>query len=533
MRARGFVLGALGLGLVALGVFGVAALRTRVATPSPVLAEAARKILRSDVQVRLAEALVLRQELDDARKILADLHGPEARRARARLAIFEADCERAHRELDVEGVRFLEGVPAMLAFAERCARATVGSVVYEEPALGVWLRIQDDADLALAPLLAKAFGSSLPKIEAELGGRLPRPLRIDVVRDLFSLSAVSGLPLEAAETTGTVAIAKFGRVTFLSPRAIAGGFPWEDTVAHEITHLVISKASYDRAPLWLQEGVAKREETRYRAPRPFDRTPDPGRVAWLAQLAGTSVGLDRLGPSIAMLSSGDQARTAFAEVASFLDFWIERNGPLALRALFLELRTAPDDDAALRGVSGLSLAEWQVLYRRWLEERFADAGEDEGYQPYLEALDRYRAARALELLTLGGHPGGALGLGAPLLGDLGRDAEFRFLVARAAIDAGRKDARTFVGDLAQVDAPHAGHLALLSRRDELPPFEAEPFDPAALRGGSGALPPAPELAAHARGLDPLLLEVACLGSAEISDDALCGQVRALPRRGSE
>jgi hypothetical protein len=32
-------------------------------------------------------------------------------------------------------------------------------------------------------------------LEKDLGVEMPRPLRIDLVRDLFSLSAVSGLPV--------------------------------------------------------------------------------------------------------------------------------------------------------------------------------------------------------------------------------------------------------------------------------------------------------------------------------------------------
>jgi hypothetical protein len=353
------------------------------------------------------------------------------------------------------------------------------------------------------------------------------------VRDLFSLSAVSGLPLESAETTGTVAIAKYGRVTFLSPRAIPRGFPWEDTVAHEITHLVISKASHDRAPLWLQEGVAKRYETKYRKARPFDNEPDPALVAYQALVSGTSVGLDRLGPSIAMLSSGDAARIAFAEVSSFIDFFIERNGKAALRALFLDMRSAKSDVAALKSVSGYSLVEWQVLYRKRLTERFADAELPDPGDGLLGGVELYRGERTVELLDLGQHPAAAAQFGAPLLAQGGRDPELRFLVGRAAKLSGREDGRALVGDLSQVNAPHAGHLVLLSQRHEFPEFSSEKGDPAVISGGQEPLPSGEELIAQARALDPLLLEVACAGSKENSNDALCAHVRTLPRRGTE
>src|SRR5690606_7928550 len=109
------------------------------------------------------------------------------------------------------------------------------------------------------------------------------------------LSAVSGLPLEAAETTGTVAVARWGRVTMVSPRAMQRGFPWADTLAHEITHLLISRATADRAPLWLQEGVAKREEQRWRPAHAFDDEEDFSERAYQAQVSGSAIGIDRLG----------------------------------------------------------------------------------------------------------------------------------------------------------------------------------------------------------------------------------------------
>ena len=84
---------------------------------------------------------------------------------------------------------------------------------------------------------------------------------------------MTGLPYKSAQTTGTVAVAKWGRVTILSPRASRHGYPWRDTLTHEMTHLAISMQSRERAPLWLHEGVARREETRWREPGPFDDRP--------------------------------------------------------------------------------------------------------------------------------------------------------------------------------------------------------------------------------------------------------------------
>jgi len=218
------------------------------------------------------------------------------------------------------------------------------------------------------PYITRVAEQARRAVQADLGVELPRPLRIDVVRDLFSLSSVSGLPLEAAETTGTVAVARWGRVTLLSPRASRHGYPWQDTLAHEIVHLALSRATRDFAPLWLQEGVAKRQEQRWREPRPFDDAGSHDLIAERALLTGNSVGVDSLGPSIAMLPSADAASIAFSEVTSFVNFWIEKNGRAAFRLLLGDLKGLADrdPDPALRTVTGFGLHDWIAIWQQHL-----------------------------------------------------------------------------------------------------------------------------------------------------------------------
>src|SRR5690606_24291323 len=147
---------------------------------------------------------------------------------------------------------------ALQELAGKCAGAPGSGVVIEDKEGGHWLRVPDAPDRARAPFTFAVAARARVAVSKQVGGGVLRPLRIDLVRDLFSLSAVSGLPLSAAETTGTLAVARWGRVIMLSPRAAALGYPWEDTLAHEITHLIVTRATRDHAPLWLQEGMAKR-----------------------------------------------------------------------------------------------------------------------------------------------------------------------------------------------------------------------------------------------------------------------------------
>ena len=79
--------------------------------------------------------------------------------------------------------------------------------------------------------------------------------------------------------------------------------------------------------------------------------------------------LDKLGPSIAMLPSADAAMVAFAEVTSFIKYFVESSQPDAMPKLLLALRTAKSADDALKEVSGETLAQWDVKWRAQLAKR--------------------------------------------------------------------------------------------------------------------------------------------------------------------
>jgi len=297
---------------------------------------------------------------------------------RARLAVYLGECDRGEAILSNPALTESREGASLAELAKSCARATAAGFVLEDKERGVWLRLQDDADRALAPFIFEVAARARDTVSKEVGIDLPRPLRIDLVRDLFSLSSVSGLPLKAAETTGTLAVARWGRVIMLSPRAPVQGYPWQDTLAHEITHLLVTRATRDFAPLWMQEGLAKRFEVRWRPPRPFDRPEWADSGARNAALDGRSVGIDKLGPSIAMLPTPEAAGIAFAEVTSFMHFFIEQNGEAALRLLFADLRGngAAGPDQALLSVTGYDLAAWNARWQRFLRQPVKHSAAD-------------------------------------------------------------------------------------------------------------------------------------------------------------
>jgi hypothetical protein len=449
---------------------------------------------------------------------------------RARLLVYLGDCVGASALLSNPAITEAREGAQLAEIAKNCARATAAGFVLEDRERGIWLRMQDDADRVFAPFVFRVAAQARDRIGAELGVDLPRPLRIDLVRDLFSLSAVTGLPLEAAETTGTLAVARFGRIIMLSPRATRSGYHWEDTLAHELTHLLVTRATRDRAPLWLQEGVAKREENRWREERPFDAKDWAEETAARALRRGKQIGIDKLGPSIAMLPTPEAASTAYAEVQSFVSYFVREQGKPALRLLFADLKglAADEPSSALRSVSGYDLEQWNRRWQKSLQDspfgQVVSAPTRAREREAVDARDLARRARLGDLLLDAGYGTEAALTLAP--GSAAGSPGYRFRVARAEL--ARRDpvqAEARLGVETEIDGLYGPWFGLRGRLFE----------------GSDRLAAA---RAFELGLasDPLAEEVACEGRftvGEHPDDAklpaspdwkaLCEAARKLPR----
>lgn len=412
-----------------------------------------------------AEELILGLDLDEARKELAagDPDDPNIALEKGRLALYEADCDGAVTMLSRPEIAKSEQGSALADIARGCARVTAATVVDKNVEPSVEVRYQDEADRAMTPFIVETVVKARDALTRDIGATWPKPTRIIVVRDLLSLSQMTGLPYESAQTTGTVAVAKWGRVTLLSPRASHHGYAWRDTIAHELTHLAVTRATVDRAPLWLQEGVAKREEIRWREPGVFDDRPPVDAVVSRGMELKLDLALDKLGPSIAMLPSADAAMVAFAEVTSFVRFFAATSSPDALPHLLLGLRQRKTPDAALKEASGFDLKQWDLKWRAHIAAKpnealpalFALGSEPPNMK---ELRDRVRLA---ELLLGRNHAPEALVELDHLKGASLDDPSVRYIRARALVDAGRgKEAEPLLGDPKEVVASYGPWWAI-------------------------------------------------------------------------
>jgi tetratricopeptide (TPR) repeat protein len=257
------------------------------------------------------------------------------------------------------------------------------------------VRYAPGEDELLVPYAVDTLKAAAQALEAELGVKMVSPVRLEIYPDAESLARVSTLSVEAIRNTGTVALCKWGRLMIASPRALMHGYPWLDTIAHEYIHLMLTKATLDRAPVWLQEGLAKFLETRWRQDQASLRQdPASSQLLRSAMESGQLLDFDQLHPSIALLPSQELATLAFAQVSSFMASYYEVYGREAVQKSLARISAGEDAREALAHVAG---ASWKSLEKRWKAQL-----AEQPTLPPARLLPRYLKGEATEQDELAG-----------------------------------------------------------------------------------------------------------------------------------
>ena len=223
-------------------------------------------------------------------------------------------------------------------------------------------------EVLLVPAL-DALEKALTAIGGDLDEHPPEPIRVEVYGDITDLAKVSPLTVSDIETSGTIALCKYDRLMITSPRELYAGYPWLDTLAHELTHYLVNRASHNTVPIWLHEGIAKTEETRWREPFGGQLPPSMEHLLATGLRDDHLIAFSAMHPSMAKLPSQEDAGLAFAEVTTALQKLTEGRGPSALRKLVTTLRDGGDMNRAISSVTGQSFSAFEKSWRVWLKGR--------------------------------------------------------------------------------------------------------------------------------------------------------------------
>lgn len=225
-----------------------------------------------------------------------------------------------------------------------------------------------------AMLLDDAFGAiqgSDSHIAPLLGGSPPGISRVELFPEGRSFIAASSLKKEDVETTGVVGLAKWSRLLITSPRALTRGYSWQDTIAHEYIHLMVAHHTADRAPVWLQEAIAKYLDSRWRDGKDHFRLSvrQQGLMAE-ALRKNDLVTFEEMHPSLAKLPTAERASLAYAQLATLMQYCFERAGEGVLQRVLPAVRSGDDPrDALAAGVGAKDFATLEADWRVWIAKQ--------------------------------------------------------------------------------------------------------------------------------------------------------------------
>jgi tetratricopeptide (TPR) repeat protein len=356
--------------LVALAVIVLSSSNARALTPDEV-GERIRAGHDALDRWQLDEAVVIASELERA---LPDV--PPVQALLGLVKFHQGDFEGALSLLERANEAGVD--PGLLALVRSTAEETRGSVAKESAHFVV--RTPPGKDEILADIALEKLEIAYAAVSKAFDYAPGHKIAVDILHDAGGLARVSTLTETEIRTSGTIALCKYNRLMITSPKALARGYSWIDTLAHELIHLVISEKSKNSVPIWLHEGLAKYSESLWRGAPGLALEPASENILARAVKSGKLITFEQMHPSMAKLPSQEDTALAFAEVFTVIEF-MHAHAPSRGKAkgapggftttnkLLDALAAGMTMDAALKSALGMDLAGMQRTWRASLQKR--------------------------------------------------------------------------------------------------------------------------------------------------------------------
>ena len=225
-------------------------------------------------------------------------------------------------------------------------------------------------DEILIPYAKETLEKAWKNVGRDLGYFPPGKIRVEIYPFYESFMRISSLTRKDIETSGTIALCNYNRIMITSPRSTLLGYRWRDTLNHEMVHYFLTKMTGNYAPLWLQEGVAKAEETRWRFDGPRPLSPIAQTILLKALKTGDFVTFEEMIPSFAKLGSGERVTLAFAEVLSMVRMIIDKGGyPLLRKLILASVKYKGDSDLMIKEIGYRSLSDFLSEWKSYLRKQ--------------------------------------------------------------------------------------------------------------------------------------------------------------------
>jgi tetratricopeptide (TPR) repeat protein len=329
---------------------------------------AARKDIEADA-LRAARHLGA-WRFEEARKVIEQLavdapDAPETRYLRAELAFLDGAYQRALEHLDgLDGDAVDGQVGSLRSLVASTIEATRGFASQKSSGGHFVIQYRPGKDEAIVELTGEVLEAAHKALGEDFGYVAPGPVRVEILGAPADLAKVSTLTEKEIETTGTIALCKYGKLMVVTPRATVFGYPWMDTMVHEYVHYVVSRVSSDKVPVWLHEGLARYEQVRWRGPatRPLSAMDEHLLAAALKK--NDLIPFDDMHPSMAKLPSQKAAALAFAEVATMVAYVHQTGGYPALRRALAAIKSGKN---ARKAVAEALASKWPEVEKGWMQ----------------------------------------------------------------------------------------------------------------------------------------------------------------------
>ena len=271
------------------------------------------------------------------------------------------DAAAAFAEARSRGAGKIEGFEGQVKLAQAAADEIKGDEVRESAHFAVYTR--PGKDTLLVPYALEALEKAYSALTQDLGHAPAAKIRVEIYETAQALARVSPLTVAEIKASGTIALCKYNRLMITSPRALLRGYAWLDTLSHEFVHYLVTKKGRNTVPIWLQEGLAKFLETRWRGAPGL--AVDESSTALLTRAARDRklIPFAAMHPSIAKLPTQEMAALAFAEVESAIKLLYQRGGQKALTELVAAMARGSSDENAVAQAYGKPFAQFEQEWR--------------------------------------------------------------------------------------------------------------------------------------------------------------------------
>lgn len=238
-----------------------------------------------------------------------------------------------------------------------------------------------DRDSLLVDYALHALEKAYQEIQGDLNYFPEEKVLVEIYPTTEGFTYASSLTPKQIEVSGAIGICRFNRIMIISPRCLVYGYRWLDALTHEFIHYLIAKITGLNIPLWLNEGLAKYHETKWRVKQPNYLIPLYKNALLGALREGKWIDFWKMRRGMPSLESRQEVILAFAEVSLAVDYLRQYHGRKKLIRFLQELgRTAWKGreekfekvekhwDELFRQFFGIDQKKFQSVLREFLKE---------------------------------------------------------------------------------------------------------------------------------------------------------------------